>query len=63
MKSEGLVVQTCCIMGVCSDDRATKERNWFGVKDETQAVCVAKGDAPKQDRTTDLPLTKRVLYH
>jgi hypothetical protein len=26
-------------------------------------VCVAKGDAPKQDRTTDLPLTKRVLYH
>lgn len=23
----------------------------------------AKGDAPKQDRTTDLPLTKRVLYH
>jgi len=50
-------------MSGCSDDRETKERNCFGVKDETHAVCVAKGDAPKQDRTTDLPLTKRVLYH
>lgn len=26
-------------------------------------VVEAKGHAPKQDRTTDLPLTKRVLYH
>lgn len=28
-----------------------------------QVSCVAKGNAPRQDRTTDLPLTKRVLYH
>lgn len=51
-----------------------RERVWGGRRRKRSVVVCddiagagmewgAKGDAPKQDRTTDLPLTKRVLYH
>lgn len=50
----------CGMVVVCVSFAATNV--WQNVC-RASRVCGAKGNAPKQDRTTDLPLTKRVLYH
>lgn len=36
---------------------------WVALVCVSKKCCVWKGNAPRQDWTTDLPLTKRVLYH